>query len=51
MQELLQQLTEIAKTALTEIGQTVQKFITDDPILSVIVLMIALIGGIAGFYF
>ena len=51
MQELLQKLTEIVKTALTETVQTVQKFIADDPIISVAVLIIVLIGGIAGFYF
>ena len=51
MQEWLQKLTEIAKTALTEIVQTVQKFIADDPIISVVVLIIALIVGIAAFYF
>ncbi len=51
MQDLLQKLTDILQTALTEIVQTVQKFIADDPIISVIVLIIALIGGIAGFYF
>ena len=51
MQELLQKLTEIVKTSLTEIGQTVQKFIADDPIMSVAVLIIVLIGSIAGFYF
>ena len=51
MQELLQKLTEIVKTSLTEIGQTVQKFIADDPIISIAVLIIVLIGGIVGFYF
>ena len=50
MQDLLQKFTEILQTALTEIIQTVQKFITDDPIISVVVLIIVLIGGIAGFY-
>ena len=51
MQDLLQKLTDILQTALTEIVQTVQKFIADDPIISVVVLIIALIVGIAGFYF
>ena len=51
MQELLQKLTEIVKTSLTEIGQTMQKLIADDPIISIAVLIIVLIGGIVGFYF
>ncbi|MFO1432981.1 MAG: hypothetical protein U1F76_23215 [Candidatus Competibacteraceae bacterium] len=51
MQDLLQKLTDILQTALTEIVQTVQKFIADDPIISVAVLIIVLIGGIVGFYF
>ncbi len=50
MQDLLQKLTDILQTALTEIVQTVQKFIAEDPIISVVVLLIVLIGGIAGFY-
>ena len=51
MQDLLQKFTTILQTALAEIVQTVQKFIADDPIISAVVLIIVIIGGIAGFYF
>ncbi len=51
MQDLLQKFTDFLQTALTEMMQTVQKFIADDPIISIVVLIIAIIGGIAGFYF
>jgi len=51
MQDLVQKFTEIMQTAMTEIVQTVQKFIAEDPIISVIVLIVIIIGGIAGSYF
>lgn len=51
MQDLIQKLTAIIQTAMAETVQTVQKFITEDPILSVIVLIVTVIVGIAGFYF
>ena len=50
MQDLLQKFTEILQTALAEIVQTVQNFVAEDTIISIVVLIIVLIGGIAGFY-
>ncbi|MFO1433046.1 MAG: hypothetical protein U1F76_23555 [Candidatus Competibacteraceae bacterium] len=51
MQEFIQQLTDIIQTALSESVQTVQKFITEDPLISAGVALVVLLGGAAGWYF